>query len=127
MNWTLDKSRPIAKQICEKICVAIAAGELTAGERLLSVREVALLAGVNPNTVQKAFEELERIGAVSAVPSSGRYVSESTDAAVAEVIKLRRTRSLQYLSDMAQLGCSSEEAIAYLTMISEEGRTDAHE
>ena len=64
MNWTLDKSRPICPQICELISVAIANGEFAANEKLLSVREVALLAGVNPNTVQKSFEDLERRGVI---------------------------------------------------------------
>ena len=60
MQWTLDKSRPICPQICEQICLAVANGEFAAGEKLFSVREVALMLGVNPNTVQKSFEELER-------------------------------------------------------------------
>ena len=89
MTWTLDKSRPICPQICELICVAVANGELAAGERLLSVREIALLAGVNPNTVQKSFEELERRGVIHSVRCSGWYVNENTSAAVEELGSLR--------------------------------------
>jgi len=114
MNWTLDKSRPICPQICETICVAVANGEFSAGEKLLSVREIALLAGVNPNTVQKSFEELERRGVIHSVRCSGWYVNENTDAAKEEVKALRMKKTEEYLSAMSQLGCDSDEIIKYL-------------
>ncbi len=119
MDWKLDKSRPISRQICEILCVAIASGEFAAGEKLLSVRDVALLAGINPNTVQKSFEELERRGVVHSVPYSGWYVNENTDAAHSEVEALRQERSEAYLRDMAQLGCTPDKAIEYVKTISE--------
>ena len=114
MTWTLDKSRPICPQICEIICASVASGEFSAGEKLLSVREVALLAGVNPNTVQKSFEELERRGVIHSVRCSGWYVNENTSAAVEELGSLRIKRTEEYLAEMAQLGCSSEEVIEYI-------------
>ena len=114
MNWVLDKSRPICPQICEMICASVASGEFSAGEKLLSVREVALLAGVNPNTVQKSFEELERRGVIHSVRCSGWYVNENTSAAVEELASLRIKKTEEYLAEMAQLGCSPEEVIEYI-------------
>ncbi len=114
MDWTLDKSRSICRQLCEKLCVAIAAGELKAGQRLFSVREVALLAAVTPNTVQKSFEELERMGILHSVPYSGWYVSENTEAARREVELLRMKNAREYLLSMERLGTTAEEAIHYL-------------
>lgn len=114
MNWTLDKSRPICPQICEQICAAVASGELLPGEKLLSVREIALLAGVNPNTVQKSLEELEQRGVIHSVRGSGWYVNENTDAAADEVKSLRRKKTEAYLLAMAQLGCGSDEIIDYV-------------
>lgn len=114
MTWTLDKSRPICPQICEIICASVASGEFSAGEKLLSVREVALLAGVNPNTVQKSFEELERRGVIHSVRCSGWYVNENTSAAVEELVSLRIKKTEDYLAEMAQLGCSTEEVIEYI-------------
>ena len=114
MNWALDKSRPICPQLCELICVNVANGTFSAGEKLLSVREIALAAGVNPNTVQKSFEELERRGVIHSVRCSGWYVNENTDAAADEVAALRRKKTGQYFSEMAQLGCGTEEIIQYL-------------
>lgn len=120
MNWTLDKSRPICPQICEIICVAVANGEFSAGEKLLSVREVALLAGVNPNTVQKSFEELERRGVIHSVRCSGWYVNENTDAAADEVMAIRRKKTEEYLAAMLQLGYSLDDTIKYLNKVREE-------
>ena len=54
MIWSLDKNRPLCPQICEQICVSIANGTFLPGSRLMSVREMAISAGVNPNTVQRA-------------------------------------------------------------------------
>jgi DNA-binding transcriptional regulator YhcF (GntR family) len=120
MNWIPDKSRPICPQICEAICVAVANGEFAAGDRLLSVREVALLAGVNPNTVQKSFEELERRGIIHSVRCSGWYVNENTEAAAHEVRKLCRQKTAEYLAAMSQLGCGLDEIIQHLHDMKEE-------
>ncbi len=114
MNWTLDKSRPICPQICELICAAVANGDFLAGEKLLSVREIALLAGVNPNTVQKSFEELERRGVIHSVRCSGWYVNDNTEAAEEELNSLRLQKTREYLTQMAQLGCGMDEIIKYI-------------
>ena len=111
MNWTLDKSRPICPQICELICASVANGEFEAGEKLLSVRDIALLASVNPNTVQKSFEELERLGVIHSVRCSGWYVNENTDAAKRELEFLRARKTEEYLTAMSQLGCTPDEIV----------------
>ncbi len=126
MDWTLDKSRPISKQICEKLSVAITSGELKAGDKLLSVRELAVLAGVNPNTVQKSFEELERSGIVHSVRCLGWYVNENTDAAKAEVKQLLRKHSEEYLTQMAELGLGAQEAVDYLQRLADEMKGESN-
>ena len=114
MHWELDKNRPLCPQLCEQVCTHIALGHMTPGEKLPSVRERALSAGVNPNTVQKSFEELERRGVIHSVRCSGWYVNESTDAAAAEVRALRIKKTEEYLAAMSQLGCDAGEIIQYL-------------
>ena len=111
MKWELDKSRAICPQICEQLCVGIASGELTPGSKLLSVREVALSAGVNPNTVQKSFEELERLGVIHSVRCSGWYVNKNTDAAKKELEFLRVRKTEEYLAAMSLLGCAPDEIV----------------
>lgn len=76
MPWDLDNNRPIYLQLMEKIQQDIISGVYHAGDRLPSVRELALEASVNPNTMQKALSELERNGLVHTQRTSGRFITE---------------------------------------------------
>ena len=109
MNWNLDKSRPICPQLCQQLCARIAAGEFLPGQRLMSVREVALTAGVNPNTVQKAFEELERQGVLHSVRGAGWYVSENTAPAQTLRSELAQQALQEFFKKMTALGIPPEE------------------
>ena len=109
MKWKLDKNLPICPQLCEQICVLISNGELLAGQRLYSVREVALSAGVNPNTVQKAFEQLEQTGLIYSVRGSGWYVSEDTGGAKQIVDSLISAKITSFFDDMQKLGLSHKQ------------------
>lgn len=109
MNWKLDRNRPICPQICEQICVWIATGKLASQQRLMSVREVALEAGVNPNTVQRAFEQLEQQGVLYSVRGAGWYVSADTDAAHALRASLARQTMQEFFYKMTALGIDPEE------------------
>ncbi|MBR3692078.1 MAG: GntR family transcriptional regulator [Clostridia bacterium] len=108
MEWNLDRKRPIAPQLCEQLCVQIAGGQFPPGCRLPSVRDIALSAGVNPNTVQKSLESLAQEGIVYAERGSGWYVSEGAGAVLVrdEVV---RTRTAEYFETMAALGLKPEE------------------
>ncbi len=114
MSWTLDKTRPICPQICELICVKIAQGEFKSNERLMSVREVAVAAGVNPNTVQKSFEQLDQKGIIYSVRGSGWYVSADTQTAEDEVNALIRSKTNDYFGQMNALGMDNSEIKNYV-------------
>ncbi len=109
MNWNMDKSRPICPQICEQLCAHISAGDLAPGERLLSVREVAVAAGVNPNTVQRAFEQLEQQGVLYSVRGAGWFVSADIGAALDMRRSLAETAVNEFFAKMAALGIGAEE------------------
>lgn len=111
MDWRLDKQRPICPQICEKICVLIASGEINTGDRLMSVRDVALHAGVTPNTVQKSFEQLEQQGVIYSRRGSGWFVCENTGIAKELLNGLIRSKTVNYLNDMQALGLDKKEII----------------
>ncbi len=66
---------PPSEQIADQVRLAVAGGRLTPGERLPSVRGLATQALVNPNTVARAYRELEREGTVQTRPGSGVYVA----------------------------------------------------
>ncbi len=122
IDWTLDKSRSICRQIYEKICVAIVSGEFRSGDKIYSVREVALAAKITPNTVQKSYEELERASILRSVPYSGWYVNNNTDAAKEEVERLCFQNAEDYLAAMACLGVGKTAARDYLIKHLQEGK-----
>ena len=76
MAWDLDADRPIYAQLVERIQMQIVSGQYPAGGKLPSVRELAAVAAVNPNTMQKAFAELERSGLIITQRTNGRTVTE---------------------------------------------------
>ena len=114
MSWNLDKTRPICPQMCEQICVKIASGEFKPEERLMSVREVAVAAGVNPNTVQKSFEQLETKGIIYSVRGSGWFVSAQTDTAKEAVDELIVSKTADYFSQMNALGMDNGQIKNYV-------------
>ncbi len=78
MPWELDSDRPIYTQIVDRLKHEIVSGFYPPGSRLPSVRDLAAQASVNPNTMQKAFTELERTGLIVTRRTSGRTVTEDT-------------------------------------------------
>ncbi|HGA2114148.1 TPA: GntR family transcriptional regulator [Streptococcus agalactiae] len=76
MAWEFNEKSPIYSQIAEHIKMQIVSQEIKSGNQLPTVRELAQEAGVNPNTMQRAFTELEREGMVFSQRTSGRFVTE---------------------------------------------------
>lgn len=76
MAWEFNEKSPIYSQISEHIKMQIVSQEIKSGDQLPTVRELAQDAGVNPNTMQRAFTELEREGMVFSQRTSGRFVTE---------------------------------------------------
>ncbi len=113
MGWKLDKNRPICPQICEQISVRIASGEFKANERLMSVRELAVEAGVNPNTVQKAFEQLEAKKLIYSVRGCGWFV-DTVGSAKETVERLMFDKTAAYVEEMALLGLNLEQVKKYI-------------
>ena len=120
MAWNLDKKRPLCPQICEHLCILIASGSLKPGDRLMSVRDVALSASVTPNTVQKSFEQLEQKGIIFSKRGSGWYVSDNAAIAKEVLSDLIRSKTLSYIGDMRSLGISDDEIINYVKEYSNE-------
>lgn len=79
MNYQFTNDKPIYLQLMDAFKAAIVSGELKPGDRLDSVRDLAVQAKVNPNTMQKALSELEREGFIRTERTSGRFISENKD------------------------------------------------
>ncbi len=108
MTWSLDKNRPLCPQICEQICVCIADGTFKPGSRLMSVREMALFAGVNPNTIQRVYETLERDGILYSVRGSGWFVCEDTAKTQEVLQRIIAEKTINYFHAMKALGLDIE-------------------
>ena len=87
MDKNLQENMPIYMQIMNNVREAIASGELAPGERVASVRELAGEFEVNPNTMQRALNELEREGLLVSERTSGRFVTK--DAVLIGELKKR--------------------------------------
>ena len=109
LEWKLDKHRPICPQICEQLCARIAAGEFAPGQRLMSVRDVAVAAGVNPNTVQRAFEQLENQGVLHSERGAGWFVGSIPDAAEDLRQAMAQEKLSAFFGEMAGLGLTPED------------------
>ncbi|MCI8321136.1 MAG: GntR family transcriptional regulator [Dorea sp.] len=112
MPWNLDNNRAIYIQLMEKIQLDIVSGVYKPGDKLPSVRELALQAAVNPNTMQKALSELERSGIVRSKRTSGRLITE--DEAMLKQLKseLAQEHIHIFIENMDKLGFSREEILA---------------
>lgn len=73
--------RPIYEQVIEKFQQMILCGALQPGEPMPSVRSLAMELSLNPNTIQRAYQELERNGYIYTIKGKGSFVSDTQDAA----------------------------------------------
>ena len=114
MAWIIESDRPVYLQIVEHIMNDIFSGRIKTGEQIKSVRDLAAEAEVNPNTMQKALQELERIGLVYSKRTSGRYVTEDAEL----VRKLKEEKMVEqlkiFLERMENIGISKQDLIRIL-------------
>ncbi|MBQ8768484.1 MAG: GntR family transcriptional regulator [Oscillospiraceae bacterium] len=114
MDWIIDKSRPICPQICEQLCLRVAAGQFAPHEKILSVREIAVAAGFNPNTVQRSLEELEGKGVLYSVRGSGWFVGEDIAQAKEVLSGILAKKTADYFAAMQILGMDAAAVKEYV-------------
>ncbi len=112
MPWKLNSDRPIFVQIIEKLQTEIISGNYKPGAKVPAVRELAQDAGVNPNTMQRALMDLERMGLVYTERTSGRFVTEDTN--LIEELKKTQAENIfkEFISRMKQIGYKENEILA---------------
>lgn len=111
MPWDLDNDRPIYLQLMERIQHDIISGLYRPGDKLPSVRDLALDAAVNPNTMQKALSELECSGLVYSQRTNGRFITEDASLLKETREDLVRSHIRQFFEQMRNLGLSDEETL----------------
>lgn len=120
MEWKFSDDVPIYQQIMDGIKQRIATGDWVPGQKLPSVRELAVEAGVNPNTMQKALAELEREGLLYAKRTAGRFVAEQKGITKGLQEELMEKYVEEFLANMRRLGYSLEDTVALLRGMSEQ-------
>ena len=110
--FNFHKETPIYLQLIDEIKLQIASGKLAPGTKLASIRELASVYSVNPNTVQRALLELERENLIVTQRASGKTVTE--DVKIIEELRqgLAAERLENCLSALEALGYSREEIAA---------------
>ena len=125
MDWTFRGDQPIYAQLISRIKQGIVSGDLPPGSRLPSVRDLATEAGVNPNTMQRALQELEREGMVFSQRTAGRFVTED----MPRIDSAKRAFAAEHIrvfrEGMAKLGYGREEMMALLQEEKEEDNGDS--
>ncbi len=114
MPWNLDSDRPVFLQIVERLESDIVSGKYAPGEKMPAVRELAVEAAVNPNTMQKACAELERIGLVYSQRTSGRFVTEDKKLIDKVRKELAKKTVEEFLQKMKGMGIDRDEALKLL-------------
>ena len=109
MEWDFKGGVPIYSQIIDEMTMRIASGAYEPGEKLPSVRDLAMDAGVNPNTMQRALAELERRGLVFSERTSGRFVTKDENT-LKELHEELAGKYFEELTDkLRKIGMSGEE------------------
>ncbi len=107
-------------QIVEKITQQIARYERMPGDKLPSVREMAIASGVNPNTIQRTYGELERMKIVETRRGQGTFITESEDIIEELRTKLQHDLLEQFIRNMQELGIKREEMVQLLEIYLQE-------
>ncbi|ANY69985.1 GntR family transcriptional regulator [Paenibacillus sp. BIHB 4019] len=115
MPIEFDNNQPIYIQIMNYIKQQIISGKLNPGDKIDSVRELAVELQINPNTIQRTFQELEREGIVETRRGLGRYVT-SEEAAIVSIKKEMAADLLgRFIQGMRDLGFKKDDIVAIVT------------
>ncbi|MCD9021420.1 GntR family transcriptional regulator [Cohnella silvisoli] len=108
MRFTLDLSQPLYEQVLDQVRSSIAKGEIALGSKIPSVREMAQALKINPNTVMRAYQELERDQLTETRRGQGTYIT--TDSARVEQIRYRAAEQAiqEFLGKMASFGFDAQ-------------------
>jgi GntR family transcriptional regulator len=111
MGHPFNASSPIYLQLCERMKNKMVRGEIRPGDRLPSVRDFAIESGVNPNTAQRAYRELEEAGIVEKRRGQGTFVTEDREILQRMRCDLRVRHISAFVREMSAMGYSETEML----------------
>ncbi|MEC1261810.1 GntR family transcriptional regulator [Bacillus swezeyi] len=121
-----SSSKPIYKQIAEQLFKRMVREEIKPGEKLPSVRELAVETQVNPNTIQRTYNEMERMGIVETRRGQGTFVVEKSE--VIDDLKREMQAEVigQFVLSMEELGLSKQDMLSELDRYLQKGDPNEH-
>jgi GntR family transcriptional regulator len=111
LQFYIDLSQPLYEQILDQIRSLVAKGEIGLGEKIPSVRELAQALKINPNTVMRAYQELERDGLTEKRRGQGTFITTSPDQVEGFRQELAQRTINDFLRKMENLGYSQDDII----------------
>lgn len=114
MGWDFKQDRPIYTQLLEQIQMRIVSGIYPPGSQLLSVRELAAEASVNPNTMQKALAELERMELLYTKRTAGRFITGDMEKISMCKEHMVLAQVEEFCQKMKQFGLTQEQVFQLL-------------
>ena len=121
MEKEFSASKPIYRQIAEQLFKKMIRGEIKPGEKLPSVRELAVQTQVNPNTIQRTYNEMERMGVVETRRGQGTFVVEHTEVIDDLKREMRSEVIGQFVQSMEELGLSKQDMLLELDRFLQKG------
>lgn len=117
---SLNNKQPIYEQLVDKITKLVLNGLIEPNAQLPSVRDFATQLGVNPNTVQKAFTELERNGVAYSVNGKGRFVTDDIENLKTIMINSKLNVLEQNIRELVKLGAHKDEILSSINNLFKE-------
>lgn len=114
MGLNFDTTKPIYEQIIDYIKKMIVRGELKPGDKLPSQRELARKIEVNPNTIQRAYREMEILELVETRRGMGTFIKEDESMVITMKIEMAREAVSRFLEEMNSLGYTEEEIVKFI-------------
>lgn len=111
LDFAFDNDRPIYMQLVEQLEALIISGKLPPSSKLPPIRELATMARVNPNTIQRALAELERKSLIYTERTNGKFVSKNLARLVESREDHIKDRVAEFIAEMQTLGVSERELI----------------
>lgn len=102
---------PVYEQIIKQVEEQVLTGILKEGDKLLSVRSLSVKLSINPNTIQKAYTELDRRQLIITVPGKGSFISEKAIEVVGANSREKMTEFNKIIRELALAGVTKEEII----------------
>ncbi|GMK42944.1 GntR family transcriptional regulator [Paenibacillus glycanilyticus] len=125
MTIVFDNNMPIYIQIMNYVKKQIITGRLNPGDKIESVRDMALELQINPNTIQRTFQELEREGIVETRRGLGRFVT-SRESTIMQIKKEMAGELLErFVQGMRELGFEKDDIVAIVKDAVKDGKAES--